>query len=70
MFSTEEFFEVVQSIAQVFSAQLTVTKVETCEMREMFRDERIDLLQGYAIARPGDAAQATEWLSKPEQFSS
>ncbi len=63
-------FKVVQSIAQVFSAQLTVTKVETREMREMFRNEHIDLLQGYAIAPPATAAQATEWLRKPEQFAS
>ncbi len=63
-------FNVVQSIAQVFRAQLTVTKVETREMRGMFRNERIDLLQGYAIAHPGDAAQATEWLRRPDQFLS
>ena len=63
-------FNVVQSIAEVFNAQLTVTKVETREMREMFRNERIHMLQGHVIAHPGDAAQATEWLRQPEQFSS
>jgi diguanylate cyclase (GGDEF)-like protein len=61
-------FNVVQSIAQVFSAQLTVTKIETCEMIEMLRSERIDLAQGYQIARPAGAAQAADWLRQPEQF--
>jgi EAL domain-containing protein (putative c-di-GMP-specific phosphodiesterase class I) len=62
-------FNVVQSIAQVFSAQLTVTKIETREMIEMLRSERIDLVQGYQIARPAEAAQAADWLRRPEQFS-
>jgi predicted signal transduction protein with EAL and GGDEF domain len=62
-------FNVVQSVAQVFSAQLTVTKIETREMIEMLRSERIDLVQGYQIARPAEAAQAADWLRRPEQFS-
>jgi EAL domain-containing protein (putative c-di-GMP-specific phosphodiesterase class I) len=62
-------FNVVQSIAQVFSAQLTVTKIETLEMREALRNRRIDLLQGFAISRPAEAAQAAEWLRNPEQMS-
>ena len=62
-------FNVVQSIAQVFSAQLTVTKIETHEVIELLRRERIDLVQGYQIARPAEAAQAADWLRRPEQFS-
>jgi len=62
-------FNVVQSIAQVFSAQLTVTKIETREMRETLRNQHIDLLQGYAISRPAEAAQAAEWLRQPERVT-
>jgi EAL domain-containing protein (putative c-di-GMP-specific phosphodiesterase class I) len=62
-------FNVVQSIAQVFSAQLTVTKIETREALVMLRSEHVHLLQGYQIARPAEAAQAADWLSRPEQFS-
>jgi EAL domain-containing protein (putative c-di-GMP-specific phosphodiesterase class I) len=61
-------FKVVQSIAQVFNAQLTVTKIQTREVIEMLGSERIDLLQGYQIARPAEAAQAADWLRRPEQF--
>jgi two-component system, chemotaxis family, sensor kinase Cph1 len=59
-------FNVVQSIATVFNAQLTVTKIETREMRETLRNQRIDLLQGYSIAKPSEAAQAAEWLRRPD----
>ena len=62
-------FNVVQSIAQVFNAQLTVTKIQTREVIEMLGNERIDLLQGYEIARPAEAAQTADWLRRPEQFS-
>jgi EAL domain-containing protein (putative c-di-GMP-specific phosphodiesterase class I) len=58
-------FNVVQGIAQVFNAQLTVTRIESAEMRDALRNLRIDLLQGYAIAPPAEAAQAAEWLRKP-----
>ena len=59
-------FNVVQSIAQVFGAQLAVTRIESVEMRETLKNQRIDLLQGYAIARPAEATLAAEWLLKPE----
>jgi len=58
-------FNVVRSIAKVFSAQLTVTRIETREMRESLRNQRIDLLQGYAIAKPSEATRAAEWLRRP-----
>ena len=61
-------FNVVQSIAKVLSAQLTVTSIETREMRETLRNQRIDLLQGYAIAKPSEAARAAEWLRRPDQL--
>jgi two-component system, chemotaxis family, sensor kinase Cph1 len=61
-------FNVVQSIAKVFSAQLTVTKIETREMRETLRNQRVDLLQGFAIAQPSEAAQAAEWLRRPDRL--
>jgi len=60
-------FNVVKSIAQVLSAQLTVTKIENSEMREWLRDQNVDLLQGYAISRPANAAKAAEWLRNPER---
>ncbi len=62
-------FNVVQSIAQLCSAQLTVAKIETRQMMETLRNARIDLVQGYQIARPAEAAQAADWLRRPEQFS-
>jgi EAL domain-containing protein (putative c-di-GMP-specific phosphodiesterase class I) len=49
-------FNVVQSIAQVLSAKLTVTKIETIQMRAAIMDPRIDLLQGKVIASPAEAA--------------
>jgi diguanylate cyclase (GGDEF)-like protein len=61
-------FNVVQSIAKVFSAQLTVTRIETREMRETLRNQRVDLLQGFAIAQPSEAAQAAEWLRRPDRL--
>jgi chemotaxis family two-component system sensor kinase Cph1 len=63
-------FNVVQSIAQVFGAQLTVTRIETLEIREMLRNERVDRLQGYAIAMPAAASHAVEWLRHPERLLS
>jgi chemotaxis family two-component system sensor kinase Cph1 len=60
-------FTIVQSIARVFSAQLTVTKIETLEMREALANHNVDLLQGYALSRPEGAAQAAEWLRKAEE---
>jgi len=45
-------FKIVRSVAEVFSAQLTVTKIETREMVGILRSERIDLLRRYQIARP------------------
>ena len=60
-------FNVVKSIAQVLGAQLTVTKIENSEMREWLRDQNVDLLQGYAISRPANAAKAAEWLRNPER---
>jgi chemotaxis family two-component system sensor kinase Cph1 len=65
----DALFNVVQSIAQVFSAQLIVTRVETQEMREALQHERIDFLQGYAIARPAHAAEAAAWLGRPESMT-
>jgi diguanylate cyclase (GGDEF)-like protein len=62
-------FNVVQSIAKVFSAQLTVTRIETREMRETLRSQHIDLLQGNAIEKPTEAARAAEWLRKPDLFA-
>ncbi|MEO8660394.1 MAG: EAL domain-containing protein [Bryobacteraceae bacterium] len=59
---------VVQGIAQVFSAQLTVTRIETVAMRDRLRNQRIDLLQGYSIARPAEAAKTAEWLRGPERL--
>ena len=35
---------------------------------ELLARERIDLVQGYQIARPAEAAQAADWLRRPEQF--
>jgi diguanylate cyclase (GGDEF)-like protein len=61
-------FNIVRSVAQVLSAQLTVTRIETQEMREALANENIDFLQGYAIAHPADADQAAEWLLEPLQF--
>jgi EAL domain-containing protein (putative c-di-GMP-specific phosphodiesterase class I) len=63
-------FNVVQSIAQVFGAQLTVTRIETLEIREMLRNQRVDRLQGYAIAMPAAASHAVEWLRHPERLLS
>ena len=58
-------FNVVQSIAQVFGAQLTVTRIESEETRETLKSQHIDFLQGYAIAPPAAAADAAKWLVKP-----
>ena len=65
----QALFNVVQSIAQVFNAQLTITRVETPEMIKTLKSQRVDFLQGYALARPADANKATEWLREPEQFN-
>ena len=62
-------FNVVQSIAQVFGAQLAVTRIDSVEMLETLKNQRIDLLQGYAIARPAEAADAAQWLLKPERIT-
>ncbi len=62
----QALFNIVQTIAQVSSAQLTVTRVETPEFRDTLASLRIDYLQGYAIARPADAAQAADWLLHPD----
>jgi EAL domain-containing protein (putative c-di-GMP-specific phosphodiesterase class I) len=37
-------------------------------MLETLKNHRIDLLQGYAIARPAEAARAAEWLLRPERI--
>ena len=65
----DALFNVVQSIAQVFSAQLIVTRVETAKMREALQRQRIDYLQGYAIARPAHAMEAAAWLRRPESMT-
>jgi len=39
-------FNVAKSIAQVFSTQLTVTRIESLEMLETLRNRQVDLLQG------------------------
>jgi diguanylate cyclase (GGDEF)-like protein len=59
-------FNVVKSVAQVFQAKLTVTKIESSEMRETLGKQSVDLLQGYAISPPAEAAQAAAWLRKPD----
>ena len=64
--SFDAMFSIVRSVAQVFSAQLTVTRVETPAMRDRLRNAGIDCMQGYAIARPLEAAQAAEWLRSPQ----
>jgi chemotaxis family two-component system sensor kinase Cph1 len=61
-------FNVVRSIAQVFGAQLAVTRIDSFETLETLKNQRIDLVQGYAIARPAEAARAAEWLLKPERI--
>jgi diguanylate cyclase (GGDEF)-like protein len=62
-------FNVVKSVAQVFNAQLTVTKIESREMRETLAKQSVDLLQGYAISPPAEAAKAAAWLKKPDGLS-
>jgi diguanylate cyclase (GGDEF)-like protein len=62
-------FNIVQGIAQVFSAELTVTRIETPEMRETLRHQRVDRLQGYAISRPVEAGQAADWLRKSDRMA-
>jgi EAL domain-containing protein (putative c-di-GMP-specific phosphodiesterase class I) len=65
----DALFNVVQSIAQVFTAQLVITRVETAAMREALQHERVDFLQGYAIARPAHAIEAAAWLRGTEPMS-
>lgn len=60
------FFKIVQSIALVFSAQLTVTRVETPQMRNLLKSQHVDLLQGYAIGAPAAAHRVEEWLQNPD----
>lgn len=65
----DALFNVVQSIAQVFGAQLIVTRIETEEMRESLQQEGIDFMQGYAIGRPTHAVEAAAWLLRPESVT-
>ncbi len=62
-------FNIVQSIAEAFNGQLTVTGIETAAMRDSLKRQRVDLFQGYAIARPAEAVEAAEWLRGTHRFS-
>jgi EAL domain-containing protein (putative c-di-GMP-specific phosphodiesterase class I) len=44
--SYDAVFNIVQGIAQVLSAQLTVTRVETSDMRKALLGGNVDFLQG------------------------
>jgi EAL domain-containing protein (putative c-di-GMP-specific phosphodiesterase class I) len=48
---------------------LVITRVETGAMREALQHERVDFLQGYAIARPAHAIEAAAWLRGTESMS-
>lgn len=56
---------VVKGVARVLNAKLTVTRVESEATAQWMRDQGVDLLQGYAIASPASASQATKWLETP-----
>jgi EAL domain-containing protein (putative c-di-GMP-specific phosphodiesterase class I) len=47
---------------------LTVTKIESSDMRETLGNQSVAFLQGSAISRPAKAVQAAEWFRKPERL--
>jgi diguanylate cyclase (GGDEF)-like protein len=58
----DSFFNIVQGIARVLHAELTVTRVEREQMRQVLAGRGPDLLQGNAIGPLCDAKEAEKWL--------
>ena len=58
----DSFFNIVQGIARVLHAELTVTRVEREQMRQVLAGRGPDLLQGNAIGPLCDAKEAAKWL--------
>ncbi len=56
---------VVKGIAHVMNAKLTITRIETQEDAQWMRNQNIELLQGYALGKPVNAAQAAQLLATP-----
>jgi len=55
---------VVKGIARVLNAKLGITRVETPEELAWLKASEVDLLQGFAVGSPMEAAKVTELLSR------
>jgi diguanylate cyclase (GGDEF)-like protein len=58
----DSFFNIVQGIGRVLHAELTVTRVEREQMRQVLAGRGPDLLQGNAIGPLCDGEEAAKWL--------
>jgi EAL domain-containing protein (putative c-di-GMP-specific phosphodiesterase class I) len=57
----------IKEEAVVADARHSIRKLS--ELREALQHERVDFLQGYAIARPAYAIEAAAWLRGTESMS-
>jgi len=60
--------QVIRGVARLRNTRLAITRVESPSQLQWLVEQDVDLLQGYAVSRPGDYDTTRTWLSSQTRF--